>query len=138
MYGVVEISGHQYRVGPGDLIDVEKLTAEEGKSIELDKVLFIGGKSPLVGFPTISGAKITAKVLRHDRSRKLIVFKRKPTDGRQTKGGHRQHYTALLITEINDGNGNVVKIDAKSKNAEKFLKDGKKSKDNSKDDSEGV
>lgn len=121
MYGVVEIAGHQYKVQAGDLIDVEKLTKEAGSMIELDQVLFIGGAKPLVGAPVIGGAKVTAKVLMHDRSRKLIVFKRKP-GGYKRRNGHRQNFTALLITEINDGNGNVAKIDKASKNAEKYLK----------------
>ena len=59
MYGVVEISGHQYKVQAGDLIDVEKLSNEAGSTVELDKVLFIGGENPIVGLPTVEGAKIT-------------------------------------------------------------------------------
>ena len=120
MYGVVEIAGHQYKVSAGDLIDVEKLLAESGAIIDLEKVLFVGGDKPQIGTPEISGAKISAKVIRHDRSRKIIVSKRKKGLYRR-KNGHRQHYTALLITEINDGNGNINKIDPSSKQAEKFL-----------------
>lgn len=123
MYGVVEISGHQYRVQAGDIIDVQKLKDEkEGAMLSLDKVLFVGGTDkPVVGTPIVSGAKITAKVVRHDRARKVIVFKRKP-GAYQVKNGHRQEFTTVLITELNDGAGNSEKIDAKSKNAEKYLK----------------
>jgi large subunit ribosomal protein L21 len=121
MYGIVEIAGHQYRVEAGDLIDVDKLSAEEGSMVNFDQVLFIGGEAPVVGLPTVAGATVTAKVIRHDRSRKIIVFKRKPGRYRR-KNGHRQHYTALLITEITDGSGKVVKVDSKSKAAEKYLK----------------
>jgi large subunit ribosomal protein L21 len=121
MYGVVEISGHQYKVQAGDLIDVEKLAKDAGSTVELDQVLFIGGDKPAVGAPVVKGAKVTAKVIMHDRSRKLIVFKRRP-GGYKRRNGHRQHFTALLITEINDGNGNVTKIDKASKNATKYLK----------------
>lgn len=121
MYGVVEIAGHQYKVQAGDLIDVEKLTNEAGSLVELDQVLFIGGDKPAVGAPTVNGAKVTAKVIMHDRSRKIIIFKRKP-GAYKRRNGHRQHFTALLITEINDGSGNVTKIDAASKNAQKYLK----------------
>lgn len=121
MYSVVEIGGHQYKVQAGDLIDVEKLNKEAGSMIELDQVLFIGGEKPLVGSPTVNGAKVTAKVIMHDRSRKVIVFKRKP-GAYKRKNGHRQHFTALLITEINDGNGNKASIDKASKNATKYLK----------------
>lgn len=99
MYGVVEIKGHQYRVTEGDIVDVQKMDAEVGSTVELDQVLFIGGDSPKVGAPTVAGAKITAEVIRQARSRKVIILKRKP--GRYiTKNGHRQHYTALKITKI--------------------------------------
>ncbi len=99
MYGVVEIQGHQYRVSEGDVVDVQKLDAEVGATVELDKVLFIGGDAPKVGTPVVEGAKITAEVIRQARSRKVIVLKRKPGTYR-TKNGHRQHYTALKITGI--------------------------------------
>lgn len=121
MYGVVEIGGHQYRVQAGDVLDVQKLNEEAGSTIELDKVLFVGGDKALVGTPTLSGAKVTAKVIRHDRDRKIIVFKRKP-GAYKRKNGHRQHYTSLLITELNDGQGGTAKIDSDSKNAKKYLK----------------
>ncbi len=122
MYGIVEIGGHQYKVQPGDLLDVQKLNDEEGSTIELNKVLFVGGKDqPLVGAPTVDGATVTAKIIKHDRSRKIIVFKRKP-GGYKRKKGHRQNYTALLITELNNGNGKTEKIDAKSATAVKYLK----------------
>ncbi len=122
MYGVVEIAGHQYKVQAGDLIDVEKLTKDLGSMISLDQVLFIGRENgSLIGAPLVKGATISAKVIMHDRSRKLIIFKRKP-GGYKRRNGHRQNFTALLITEINDGAGNVVKIDKASKHAEKYLK----------------
>lgn len=99
MYGIVEISGHQYRVAEGDIIDVQKLDAEAGSTIDLEKVLFIGGDSPKVGAPVVAGAKITAEVVRHDRSRKVIVFKHKRGLYKK-KNGHRQHYTCLKIKSI--------------------------------------
>jgi large subunit ribosomal protein L21 len=121
MYSVVEISGHQYKVSPGDLIDVQKLTAEEGSNVDFDKVLFVGGEKPSIGFPTVDGAKVTAKVIRHDKAKKVLVFKRKP-GMYQKRMGHRQQYTALLITEVSDGSGNTAKIDAGSDRAKKYLK----------------
>ena len=121
MYGIVEISGHQYRVQPGDLIDVEKLSADPGSVLKLDSVLFIGGDSVLVGAPLLAGAAVTVKVLKHDLGEKLQWMKRRPGKY-QKKRGHRQPYTALLITELADGKGGVVKIDKDSKNAKKFLK----------------
>lgn len=120
MYGVVEIGGHQYKVKPGDLIDVEKVNNEAGSMIEINDVLFIGGNSPVVGQPKVNGAVVKAKIIRHDRDRKVIVYKRKPA-GRRVKTGHRQYFTALVITEINDGKGNIAKIDSDSAAAKKYL-----------------
>ena len=99
MYSVVEIKGHQYKVQEGDIVDVQKLDAEVGSTIELDQVLFIGGDAPKVGTPIVEGAKVTAEVVRQARSRKIIIFKRKAGLSR-TKNGHRQNYTALKITGI--------------------------------------
>ncbi len=114
MYSVVEIKGHQYKVQAGDLIDVEKIDAEVGKTVDLDQVLLVGGAATIVGLPTVKGAKVVAQVVRQARTRKLIVFTRKPGSYRK-KNGHRQHYTGLLITEIHDGKGGVVKAEAKAK-----------------------
>lgn len=113
MYGIVEISGHQYKVKTGDLIDVEKLKMEVGKTIEFE-ALFIGGEFPQVGTPTIKGARVAAQIFKHDVGRKLTVFRRSPGHYRK-KRGHRQEYTALLITKIDDGQGKIDKMDPKKK-----------------------
>ncbi|MBF0314548.1 MAG: 50S ribosomal protein L21 [Oligoflexia bacterium] len=120
MYGVVEIAGHQYKVAPGRLVDVELLKAEVGSFIELDQVLFIGGDTPAVGYPVVNGASVKAKVIEHDRGRKILMMKRKQRVGHKKKG-HRQDYTCLLITELKDGRGNSAIIDAESKEAKKYL-----------------
>ena len=119
MYTVVEIKGHQYKLKAGDMIDVERIEAEEGATLTFDQVLLVGGGAKtLVGAPTIGGAKVTAKVVRQGRTRKILVLKRKP-GGRRVKNGHRQCYTGLVITEINDGQGGVAKAEAKAKKATK-------------------
>lgn len=120
MYGIVEIAGHQYQVRPGIVLDVDKLDVEEGSIVDLENVLFIGGEKPLIGAPKLEGAKIQARVIRQARSRKILILKRKPGKW-QKKRGHRQHYTSLLITEIHNGKGDSVKIDAESKAAQKYL-----------------
>lgn len=121
MYTVVEIKGHQYKVKAGDLIDVEKIEAEVGKTVDFDKVLLIGGASTVVGSPVIGGAKVTAKVVKQGRTRKIFVLKRKP-GGSRRKNGHRQCFTGLLITEINDGKGGVSKAEAKAAKTTKAAK----------------
>lgn len=114
MYTIVEIKGHQYKLSAGDLIDVERIDAEVGSTVDFDRVLLVGGNNTVVGAPVVSGAKVTAKVVRQARTRKILVLKRKPGAYRK-KNGHRQHYTGLLITEVNDGQGNVAKAEAKAK-----------------------
>lgn len=108
MYSVVKIGGHQYKVKAGDIIDVQKLDAEAGSKLDLDQVFFVGGDNPQVGTPVVGGAKVSAEVVRHDRSRKVIVFKRKRGLWRK-KNGHRQHFTTLKITALDDGQGNTTK-----------------------------
>ena len=120
MYSVVEISGHQYRVQPGDIIDVQKIEGEEGKDVTFDKVLFIGGDKPAVGTPVVDGASVKARLIRHDKSRKILIFKRKPGTWRKRRG-HRQQFTSLLITEINSG-ADKAAIDKSSERAKKYLK----------------
>lgn len=99
MYGIVEVKGHQYRVQAGETIDVQKMDAEVGQTVELDRVLFVSGDTPKVGTPTVAGAKVVAEVIRQARSRKVLSMVRKPGLYRK-KMGHRQHYTALKIKEI--------------------------------------
>jgi large subunit ribosomal protein L21 len=114
MYTVVEIKGHQYKLSAGDLIDVERIEAEVGSSVTFDKVLLVGGTKTIVGAPVVGGATVTAKVVKQGRTRKILVLKRKPGAYRK-KNGHRQCYTGLLITEVNDGQGGVTKAEAKTK-----------------------
>ena len=75
MYGIVEITGHQYMVKAGDIVDVEKLTGDVGSSVELDRVLFVGGNENLVGKPVVDGAKVTAQIVKQDRQRKESCFR---------------------------------------------------------------
>lgn len=99
MYAIVEAKGHQYRVQEGDIVDIQKMEGDVGTKVELDQVLFIGGDAPKVGAPLVSGASVSAEIVRQARSRKVIVLRRAP--GKYIKkNGHRQHYTALKITGI--------------------------------------
>lgn len=101
MYAIVETGGKQYRVQRQQIIDVERLPAEVGEEVELDKVLLVVGDGDTkVGHPTVEGAKVRATVLRHDKARKVIVFKFKAKERYRRKAGHRQHFTRLRIDEI--------------------------------------
>lgn len=102
MYAVVETGGKQYRVTTGQTVRVEKLAGEPGNTITLDKVIAGGvGSDTKVGAPYLSGAKVEAEIVEHDKGRKVIVFKYKKRKRFRVKNGHRQPYTALRIKSIN-------------------------------------
>jgi large subunit ribosomal protein L21 len=101
MYAVVKTGGKQYRVSPGDSVEVEKLPYEVGEQIELDQVLLVAnGSGAKIGQPLVEGAKVKATVTRQVRGRKVIVFKYHSSKRYRRKRGHRQHYTWLRIDEI--------------------------------------
>ncbi len=100
MYAILETGGKQIKVSVGDKIYVEKLDAEGGKDVVLDKVLFIGGDKPVFGKPFVKGAKVTATVEKQGLSRKVTVYKYKAKTNERKKIGHRQPYTCLVIKSI--------------------------------------
>lgn len=102
MYAVVETGGKQYRVGLGETIKVETLSAEVGGTVELDRVLMIvDGEEVRVGQPLLDAATVSATVVEHGRGDKIRVFKMKRRKGYRRTQGHRQNYTALEVTAIN-------------------------------------
>ena len=100
-FAVIETGGKQYRVAPGDTLDVEYLASQPGTQISIDRVLLVGGdESVTVGTPTVAGASVTAEVVKHDRGDKIIVFKYKNKVRSRRKTGHRQAFTRLHIQDI--------------------------------------
>lgn len=101
MYAVIVTGGKQYRVSQGDKVQVEKLDAAEGDSVELDKVLMIvDGDDIKIGTPAIEGGKVTAEVKTHGRSDKVNIIKFRRRKHHMKRQGHRQAYTELEITGI--------------------------------------
>lgn len=99
-FAVVWAGGKQYRVQVGDKVKIEKCTGEPGQEIVLDKVLMVGnGTDVQVGAPYISN-KVTAKILDHDRDKKIIVQKFKRRKKYRRRQGHRQHFTRVEILSI--------------------------------------
>ncbi len=105
MYAIVRQGSHQYRVAPGDVIQIEKIDAEKGQEVQLDDVLMLSdGEMTEIGSPRIDNAAVKAKVLRNDRGPKIIVFKFKRRKGYMKRQGHRQSFTELKITGfVKDG-----------------------------------
>ena len=101
MYAIVEIAGHQFKVEKDQKVFVNRLATEEGKKVSFDNVLLIGdGDNVTVGAPAIGGAQVGAKVLKHLKGDKVIVFKKKRRKGYRVKNGHRQSLTEILIENI--------------------------------------
>ncbi len=103
MYAVLVTGGKQYRVSEGDVIYVEKLTAEVDSTIELDNILVVNKENgeTVFGKPLVDGAKVTAKVVAQGKGKKIVVFKYKRKKDYRKKQGHRQPYTKLQIEAIN-------------------------------------
>jgi large subunit ribosomal protein L21 len=104
IYAVIEIGGKQYKVAPKQTIEVERLGVAEGETVELDRVLFIGGDGDsVVGNPIVKGAKVVATCLGEAKGEKVIVFRYKSKVRYRRKKGHRQTYTRILVNEITRG-----------------------------------
>ena len=101
MYAIVEIAGQQFKVAKDQKVFVHRLPEQEGAKVSFDNVLLIGeGDKVTVGAPAIDGAQVGAKVLKHLKGDKVIVFKKKRRKGYRKKNGHRQSLTEILIEGI--------------------------------------
>ncbi|HEX9626860.1 MAG TPA: 50S ribosomal protein L21 [Acidiferrobacterales bacterium] len=101
MYAVIETGGKQYKVMVGDVVQVEKLPAEAGASVSLDRVLMIAdGDTVSVGNPVVAGASVQATVKAQGRGDKVRIFKHRRRKHYRKQAGHRQSYTELEITQI--------------------------------------
>ncbi len=101
IYAIIETGGKQYKVTPGQTIDVERLDVPEGNTVELDKVLLItDGDKVTVGTPNIDGAKVVATSQGEGKDKKVIVFRFKSKVRYRRKTGHRQLHTKLTIDKI--------------------------------------
>lgn len=120
MYAIVEMAGQQFKVAKDQKVFVHRLDSSEGDAVIFDNVLLIDDNGAItIGAPAIDGASVQAKVLRHLKGDKVIIFKKKRRKGYKVKNGHRQSFTEILVEEILASGG---------KKAEKKEKSAKKSK----------
>jgi large subunit ribosomal protein L21 len=113
MYAVIKTGGKQYRVSEGDILRVEKLSAEAGDVVAFDEVLMIGGEGDsLVGAPAVDGASVTANVLDIRKDKKIKVFKKRRRQNYRRTKGHRQWIAVISVAEILKP-GSKSKLDAK-------------------------
>jgi large subunit ribosomal protein L21 len=102
MYAVIKTGGKQYKVSAGESIRVEKLDADVGADVVLDRVLALGGEAGLtVGSPFVANAKVTAKIVSHGKHDKVRIFKMRRRKHYKKSQGHRQLFTELQIGSIN-------------------------------------
>lgn len=101
MYVIVEIAGKQFKAEKGRKLYVNRLQGDEGTSVSFDNVLLADNDGQVkVGAPVVEGASVNAKILRHLKDDKVIVFKKKRRKGYQVQNGHRQFLTQILIEDI--------------------------------------
>jgi large subunit ribosomal protein L21 len=101
MYAVIRTGGKQYKVAKNDVVVVEKLAGEAGKTVELNDVLMVvDGATAKVGAPILAGASVTATVLEQGKGDKVLVFKKRRRKNSRRKNGHRQFETTLRIVDI--------------------------------------
>ena len=101
MYAIVETGGKQYQVEEGRYVDVELLEGQADSSVVFDKVVMIvNGKKSKVGQPYVANAKAEGTIVKHDKAKKVIVYKQRPKKGYRKKQGHRQGFTRVMISKI--------------------------------------
>ena len=101
MFAVVQIGGKQYKVQEGDIIFVEKLNGEEGETVEFNDVLAVSKSDGfVVGSPTVSGASVSANIVKHGKDKKIYIMTYKPKKNVKRKIGHRQPHTKIQIKTI--------------------------------------
>ena len=101
MLAVIKTGGKQYLVSPGEKIKIEKINKKEGAEVTFNEVLLMEkNKKVEIGDPQVKGVKVTGKVLKQDKSKKVIIFKYKAKKRYQVKKGHRQPFTEVQIINI--------------------------------------
>ena len=120
MYAVIETGGKQFRVELGTTLEVDRLEAEPGATLTIDRVLLVAdGDMAEIGRPTIANASVSAEVVRATRGEKLTVFKYRPKARSRVKKGHRSELTVLRITDIRLDGRSAAEAEAKTTEARK-------------------
>ena len=101
MYVIVDIQGQQFKVQKDQKLFVHRINANEGDTVEFEKVLLIGNDDDItIGSPTIEGAKVVLEVLSHVKGDKVLIFKKKRRKGYQKLNGHRQQFSQVIVKDI--------------------------------------
>ncbi|MCX7320806.1 MAG: 50S ribosomal protein L21 [Hyphomicrobiales bacterium] len=100
MFAVIKTGGRQYRVVPDDVLEIGKIAGDAGTIVQLGEVLMLGGDTPVLGLPTVSGASVAVEILDHKRGPKVIAFKKRRRKHSKRKRGYRDELTLIRISEI--------------------------------------
>ena len=104
MYAIIRAGGHQYRAEPGKTIRIQSVDAQPGETVKFEEVLLgADGDNIKIGAPMVSGAAVTAEVVRHGRGEKITIFKHKRRKNYRRKQGHRQGFTEVRVNDITLG-----------------------------------
>jgi large subunit ribosomal protein L21 len=104
MYAIIRTGGKQFRAEPGKTLRIPSVDAAENDTLRFEEVLLgADGETIKIGAPVLSGASVTAEVLRHGKGEKIIIFKHKRRKNYRRKQGHRQKFTEVRVSEINLG-----------------------------------
>ena len=104
MYAIIQTGGQQHTVKEGDILQIHRLTTEEGKDVKFEEVLYVGGvDEPKIGAPHVAKAQVVGEIMRHDKARKVRGMKFKRRKGYRRRLGHRQPITVVRIKKIEAG-----------------------------------
>jgi large subunit ribosomal protein L21 len=139
-FAVIQTGGKQYKVSASEILKIERLENDEGKTVEFKNVLFLNDdKSTEIGNPNIQGAKVEATILKNTRNKTILVFKKRRRKNSRKKYGHRQPISLIRITKIFSKDGKLIaeagpqkkltkKIVKADASREKQIKEAKKAK----------
>ena len=108
-FAVIQTGGKQYKVSASEILKIERLNNEEGKTVEFKNVLFLNDdKTTEIGNPNIQGAKVEATILKNIKNKTILVFKKRRRKNSRKKYGHRQPISLIRITKIFSKNGKLI------------------------------
>ena len=108
-FAVIQTGGKQYKVSTSEILKIERLNNQEGKTVEFKNVLFLNDdKTTEIGNPNIQGAKVEATILKNTKNKTILVFKKRRRKNSRKKYGHRQPVSLIKITKIFSKDGKLI------------------------------
>jgi len=128
-FAVIQTGGKQYKVSASEILKIERLNDQEGKTVEFKNVLFLNDdKTTEIGNPNIQGAKVEAKIIKNTKNKTILVFKKRRRKNSRKKYGHRQQVSLIRITKIFNKNGKLISEAAPQKQISKEIIKGEKAR----------